>query len=141
MVWGLVATLFFPLVLLMYAEAGRYGARGLVRWPILVFALGQLLGISVAFPSLWLPFALTCRGSSCTVKGRVWMAMLVALIVTMLEAYVFFGDTHGKTWTFCAGLLVGPGIPFLGVLLWPFPASEKPDGAEGAIRTLVGEAA
>ena len=34
--WGLIATLLFPLTLLMYVEAGRYGAKGLVRWPVLV---------------------------------------------------------------------------------------------------------
>lgn len=33
--WGFIATLLFPVTLLMYGEAGRYGAKGLVRWPIL----------------------------------------------------------------------------------------------------------
>lgn len=37
--WGLIATLLFPLTLLMYVEAGRYGAKGLVKWPVLALHL------------------------------------------------------------------------------------------------------
>ncbi|CAK9082869.1 Uncharacterized protein SCF082_LOCUS39360 [Durusdinium trenchii] len=136
LVWGLISTLVFPLTLLIYAEAGRGGAKGPVKWPIMTLLLGQLLGISVIFPSFWVPSALLGQGSGSTVKGRVWMAMFLVLPITLVEAFVFFGDAHSRAWTLCAGLLTGPGLPFLGVLLWPFPAPEKPDGA--AIRSLAG---
>jgi len=40
----------------------------------------------------------------------------------MPRIYIFFGNPATRSWTLCAGLLTGPGIPFLGILLWPFPA-------------------
>ena len=45
--WGLIATLLFPLTLLMYVEAGRYGAKGLLRWPILVPGMATVPGENV----------------------------------------------------------------------------------------------
>ncbi|CAK9084093.1 unnamed protein product [Durusdinium trenchii] len=94
LVWGLISTLVFPLTLLIYAEAGRGGAKGPVKWPIMTLLLGQLLGISVIFPSFWVPSALLGQGSGSTVKGRVWMAMFLVLPITLVEAFVFFGDAH-----------------------------------------------
>ncbi|CAL1153705.1 unnamed protein product [Cladocopium goreaui] len=138
--WGLIATLLFPLTLLMYVEAGRYGAKGLVKWPVLVLFLGQLLGISTSFPVLWLPAVLWGQGSGVTSTGRIWMALLLLVPITLVELYIFFGSTATRAWTICAGLLTGPGLPFLGILLWPFPApgSEKFSGAEQSIRLLKG---
>jgi len=140
LVWGLIATLLFPVTLLMYGEAGRYGAKGLVRWPILVLFLGQLLGISTTFPAMWLPAAFRGQGTGATSKGRVWMAMFLVVPITLVEIYIFFGNPATRSWTLCAGLLTGPGIPFLGILLWPFPApgSEKSEGAVQAIKLLKG---
>eukprot|EP00438_Fugacium_kawagutii_P005897 Skav214432 [mRNA] locus=scaffold586:393674:397982:+ [translate_table: standard] len=124
LVWGLIATLLFPVTLLMYAEAGRYGAKGLVKWPVL--------------------------GTGSTRQGRVWMAMLLVVPITAVEKpgrlsfrdfqiYVFYGSSSTKAWTICAGLLTGPGLPFLGLLLWPFPAPDKETSAgEQAVKLLKG---
>ena len=46
LVWGIMMVMFYPLTLLMYTEAGRAEARYLVKWPITVYFVGQLLGIS-----------------------------------------------------------------------------------------------
>ncbi|CAE7222672.1 REXO2 [Symbiodinium natans] len=138
--WGLIATLIFPMFLLMYAEAGRYGATGLVKWPVLVLFLGQFLGISTTFPVMWVPAALMGQGTGVTSKGRIWMTILLVVPSTLVQLYVFFGDSDTRAWTICAGLLTGPGLPLLGILLWPFPSpgSEKPAGAEQSIRLLKG---
>lgn len=42
--------------------------------------------------------------------------------VTSYRLYIFFGSAASRAWSICAGLLTGPGLPFLGILLWPFPA-------------------
>ena len=50
-----------------------------------VLFLGQLLGISVIFPAMWLPAAFRGQGTGATSKGRVWMAMLTVVPITLVE--------------------------------------------------------
>ncbi|CAE7283492.1 GUN4 [Symbiodinium microadriaticum] len=123
LVWGAAGIHLFPLMLLVYTEAGRPGAKSFVNWPILTFLLGQVFGISFAFPCFWVSSALRQgTGGGSPASGRVWTAMLVPLLVTLLEAAVFNLDTNTRAWTICADSLVGPGLAFVGILTWPFPA-------------------
>ncbi|CAE7352909.1 unnamed protein product [Symbiodinium sp. CCMP2456] len=127
LVWGAAGIHLFPLMLLVYTEAGRPGAKSFVNWPILTFLLGQVFGISFAFPCFWVSSALRQgTGGGSPASGRVWTAMLVPLLVTLLEAAVFNLDTNTRAWTICADSLVGPGLAFVGILTWPFPAPQKP---------------
>jgi len=135
LVWGFIATLLFPLNVLMYSEAGR-AARGPVRWPILTFFLGQLVGINFVFSAFWVPAAILGQGPGTTAKGRTWMAVFTLLPITLVEAGVFTLNTHTHAWTVCAGLLFGPLLPFVGVLLWPFPAPGADKPKDVAISSL-----
>ena len=75
LVWGITIVMIYPLTLLMYTEAGRAEARYLVKWPIFVYFLGQLLGISLTFPAMWLPCVFLGHGTGATSKSRVLTAM------------------------------------------------------------------
>ena len=50
-----------------------------------VLFLGQLLGISTSFPVLWLPAVLWGQGSGVTSTGRIWMALLLLVPITLVE--------------------------------------------------------
>jgi len=91
LVWGLIATVAFPLTLLIFSEAGRQGARGLVRWPVLILLLSQVLGISVIFPALWIPAAVLGGGSGPPSPGRVRATQLLAIGYQLFGGVAFAG--------------------------------------------------
>lgn len=122
LVWGFTACTFTSIGILVYAEAGRYGARGLVKWPIPIFVLAQIFGISVIFPIMWLPAAMYGSGTGAPSTERVKVAMLLQLPTMLLQAGVFCLDQSSFSWTFCAGMLGGPLIGFVPMFAWPFPA-------------------
>lgn len=123
LVWGITIVMIYPLTLLMYTEAGRAEARYLVKWPIFVYFSGQLLGISLTFPAMWLPCVFLGHGTGATSKSRVLTAMplgrtsrmataviesrLPAPIVSFMTYVCFFWDTSSYAWTLSAGLLTG----------------------------------
>ena len=70
-----------------------------------VLFLGQLLGISVIFPAMWLPAAFRGQGTGATSKGRVWMAMLTVVPITLVECTGWFQQLAGSFCLFCAWFL------------------------------------
>ena len=70
-----------------------------------VLFLGQLLGISVIFPSMWLPAAFRGQGTGATSKGRVWMAMLTVVPITLVECTGWFQPVAGSFCLFCTWFL------------------------------------
>ena len=70
-----------------------------------VLFLGQLLGISVIFPAMWLPAAFRGQGTGATSKGRVWMAMLTVVPITLVECTGWFQPVAGSFCLFCAWFL------------------------------------
>jgi len=124
LVWsGLVMT-YLPMMLLLIFEAGRSSSRALVRYPTIVCILGQLLGISVVLPLVWLPSYFLLHGSAYAPLSyaRARMSLLAIFPPIVLTALVFgpffveesegVGGTITKiptyTWTVIAGLLAGP---------------------------------
>ena len=120
--WGLTIGLALPVSVLWNAEAGRTGASGLVRWPTLLGLLGQFLGISVVFPALWLPAAWYGKGDGAVSPARAYASIALAAPFISLTVALFALDPTSRAWTVCAGLLGGPAIALLPLLLNLVPA-------------------
>jgi hypothetical protein len=52
--WGATIIASLPCSVALSVEAGRAGAVGLIQWPIVIGLLGQVLGISVIIPFVWM---------------------------------------------------------------------------------------
>ena len=120
--WGLTIGLSLPVTVLWNAEAGRAGASGLVRWVALLGCLGQLLGISVVFPALWLPAAWYGKGDGAVSPARAYASVALAAPFVSLTVALFALDPASRAWTVCAGLLGGPAVALLPILLSLIPA-------------------
>jgi len=135
--WLTTMLLAIPATIVMILEAGRQGNRGLILWPTLMGMLAQLLGISVVFPALVVPAyclgrppkikLLTNKGPIEQQQGsvavtRARMSLLMALPGVVLSALVFLIlDKQSYAWTFCVGLLGGPLLPCMCLILWVVP--------------------
>jgi len=107
-------------------EAGRAGARGPIRYPVIMGLLYQLLGISVVFPMVWVPsfvFGEGRRGSPLT-SFRVFVTGLLAVPSFLLTAIVFVAPTDSSLWTTSAGMLGGPILALSGLVLFRDASSE-----------------
>ena len=77
--------------------------KTIIYLPSEVLFLGQLLGISTTFPALWLPAALRGQGHGVSSSGRIWMALLLVLPITLVECLgvqptLGAGRAKHKTW-------------------------------------------
>jgi len=119
LVWGGVIVAAFPTAAIIIPEAGRAGARGPIRYPVLMGLLFQAVGISVVFPMVWLPsfvFGEGRRGSPLTLF-RIMACFVLSLPGVVLTAVVFLAPTDGQLWTTCAGMLGGPILAMGGLFL------------------------
>mmetsp|Transcript_20188 Transcript_20188/g.40192 ORF Transcript_20188/g.40192 Transcript_20188/m.40192 type:complete len:345 (+) Transcript_20188:46-1080(+) len=122
-------------------EAARHGARGPIRYPMIFGMLGQLIGISVTVPLLWVPSYILGGGTGPVHPARSYLSVLLCLPTLLLTVVVFTADVDGSLWTTSAGILGGPGLVLCGAALWPVPAapaSPSPDyvrASAQAIRT------
>ena len=107
-----------PFGVLATIEAGRAGARGPVRYPVLMGLAYQLLGISVVVPLLWVPSYIYGAGDGAVSAARSYASIPISLPGLLLTAAVFTANTDGQLWTTCAGILGGPGLPLAAGLLW-----------------------
>lgn len=116
LVWSALVVVGLHMGVLWTVEAGRSNAYGLIRYPIVMALLGQLFGISVTAPLLWLPAFIYGQGDrSCPLTSyRVLGAGLMNIPVFALTAIVFVADTDSGLWTMAAGALGGPILAFLG---------------------------
>mmetsp|Transcript_14538 Transcript_14538/g.42599 ORF Transcript_14538/g.42599 Transcript_14538/m.42599 type:complete len:810 (+) Transcript_14538:54-2483(+) len=130
--WGLTIGLALPATVLWNAESGRGGAKGLVRYPTALGLLGQLLGISVVFPALWLPAAAYGKGSGAVRPARAYASIALAAPFLSLSVALFALEPASRAWTVCAGLLGGPGVALLPLLLSLIPAPAAEQAAAGA---------
>ena len=71
----------------MMNEAGRQGAKGLIRWPITLLMVAQLLGIGVILPSMFVPFYILLEKSfenknepRLLPKERMYLFYVISLI-------------------------------------------------------------
>uniref|UniRef100_A0A7S4AJR2 Uncharacterized protein n=1 Tax=Pseudo-nitzschia australis TaxID=44445 RepID=A0A7S4AJR2_9STRA len=126
LVWAGVVVVSLPCCVIANVEAGRAGARGPIRYPVVMALLFQLFGISVVFPLVWLPgfvFGEGRRGSPVTLF-RVVMGALFSIPGTVLTLIVFLAPTESRLWTTAAGILGGPMLALTGLVLFTDKSSE-----------------
>jgi len=116
--WGGLILVVQTVAVLCTIEAGRKGARGFIRYSILFGLLGQLFGISVVFPMLWVPAYILGRGNGPISKRRIHACIPLSLPGIGLTLAVFGADTDSYAWTVCAGMLGGPVVPLVSGVLW-----------------------
>lgn len=116
--WGGVIVVAFPFGVASTIEAGRAGATGLIRYPLILGLLYQLFGISVMAPLLWVPAYIYGRGNGGVSVTRSIMSVPMSIPGLLLTACVFTLDTSSYLWTLAAGTLGGPGLPMVAILLW-----------------------
>ena len=121
-----------PVSVLMTVEAGRGGTRGPVRYPSIVFLLFQLLGISVVFPTVWIPAYCFGRSDQAVSTTRAQVSVPLAFPVIILSILVFWLDTNSYAWQVCSGILSSPMLALLPALLYGLPAPK--DGSRDIIK-------
>lgn len=134
LVWAGVTVVALPCSAISIVEAGRAGARGPIRYPVIMGFLYQLLGISVIFPMVWVPafvFGEGKRGSPVTFF-RVVIAALCSIPGTVLTFIVFLAPTESRLWTTGAGILGGPILPLIGLMLFTDKSSQLTATEENA---------
>eukprot|EP00984_Skeletonema_dohrnii_P002192 scaffold750_cov133-Skeletonema_dohrnii-CCMP3373.AAC.5 len=106
--WGLAVVGVFPMSLIMTIEGGRNGAKGPLRYPILMGIFHQLLGMSVSVPLLWVPAYIWGRGEGPVTSTRLYLSVATAIPACIFSTLVFLIDTDSYLWRLSAGILGGP---------------------------------
>ena len=135
--WGGIMVVALPTTVITIHEAGRSGAYGPIRYPIITGLLSQLLGVSVIFPLIWIPsyiFGEGTRGGSLT-NYRIVCSALLSLPAIILTAIVFSAPTDSYMWTICAGILGGPMLALSSAILWTDASSSLPATAQNIKRS------
>lgn len=119
-VWVATIITSLPITILMYVEAGRSGAKGLVRYPTLLTVVSVLVAVSVSFPLLWVPGFLLLGGSKtgAVMPKRAYASLYLTIPMAALTYFVFAIDTSKYEWTALTGLLGGPILVLAPLLLW-----------------------
>jgi len=128
LVWGGVIVVSFPMAIVCVTEAGRAGSRGPIRYPVIMGLLYQILGVSVVFPMIWVPsfiFGEGKRGSPLT-SFRIIMSAVMLLPSIIMTVVVFSAPTDSHLWTTCAGMLGGPILALIGLILFTDISSDLP---------------
>ena len=129
--------------LMVNIEAGRTDAQtlSLVRYPIVLGLVGQLFGISVMVPLLWIPFYIFSHGN-----GPLLTFCLKSLIPNILPIYIlaflaFTVPTDSYVWTVAAGILGGPIVALVLCMFWidqsPGPTKENSIQTVNGIKKLM----
>jgi len=119
LVWGGIITVAMTYSVMATIEAGRNYAKGPIRYPMIIGLFGQLFGISVVVPLLWVPSYIYGRGRGPVPILRSYCSVILALPGILLTAIVFAADPNGYLWTISAGILGGPLLVISGALYWP----------------------
>ena len=123
-VWGGVILVSLPVALSCTYEAGRNGSRGPIRYPVLMGLLYQLFGVSVMYPLLWVPSYIFGRAAVDSPQAgihsnlRIYYSALAIIPPVALTLVVFWADPESYLWTVSAGILGGPGVPLIGLILY-----------------------
>ncbi len=136
--WGGVIIVAQTTCVVGNVEAGRKGARGLIRYSISFGLLSQLFGISVVFPMLWVPAYILGRGSGPISKRRI-DALIPLLLPSNILTLVAFGvNTDSYMWTLGAGILGGPALPLCFGVLWTDlpPANPNKETIQASIASV-----
>ena len=109
-----------PLNVAMTVGAGRRGVIGPARYPTILGLLSQILGVSVIIPLVYIPSYIYSRAEMGTPVSnfRIQCGTCFALPIVILSALVFYVPTTGYLWTVSAGILGGPILAMMSLLLW-----------------------
>lgn len=106
--WALAVVGLFPMSLIMSVEGGRSGAKGPIRYPILMGIIHQLLGMSVSVPLFWVPAFIWGRGEGPVTPMRLYLSVAATIPACIFSMLVFLVDTDSYLWRLSAGILGGP---------------------------------
>lgn len=128
--WGLAVVGVFPYMVIAIIEGGRAGAKGPIRWPVIMGIVHQLLGMSVSIPLIWVPAYIWGKGQGPVSVTRLYASVPMVLPIVVLPALVFSVDTESYLWMLAAGITGGPALALIGSILW-FDAAPSVDSKEG----------
>jgi len=119
LVWSGLTLVSLPIALFGIVEGARAGARGPIRYIVIMGLLYQLFGISVAFPLVWVPSFILGEGKrgAPVTPFRVNMTAPMTLPIVIFTLVVFLAPTDSTLWTTCVGILGGPILPMIGLVL------------------------
>jgi hypothetical protein len=125
--WGSVILVSLPFALIGGIEPGRAGAKGPVRYPVIIGLLAQLLGACVVIPAIWIPayiFGGSREGGAFHSSRPFWsiVAYLPAIFLTLA---LFLINPDSQLWSICAAILGGPLMAFLAFSLVAPPTDTK----------------
>ncbi|GFH55571.1 hypothetical protein CTEN210_12047 [Chaetoceros tenuissimus] len=118
-VWMSIITIALPLGMTQLVEAGRSDTskKSPIYYPIIIGLLGQLFGISVIFPLIWVPSYIFGCGYGPATLYRFNFLVPILIPTVALSLFVFIAPTETQWWTVSAGILGGP-IPALGGMVY-----------------------
>jgi hypothetical protein len=125
--WGTLSLSVIPAMTVILLEANRNNNGGPLKWPMTLVLLGQLLGLSVAFPVVWVPSYVVFASQDGTVNAIfAKIVVLFAMPFFVLTIAAFSLDISSDNWKTCVGVLGGPLICVFACAPALFKA---PDGA------------
>ena len=109
-----------PLTVLMTMEAGRGGAKGLIRYPTLIGFLAFVFGVAVLVPGMWLPAYFFGRGgwTQPVAPKRAWFSIPPGFVNTILTLGAFLLDTDTYIGQFFVSMLCSPVLVASPLFLW-----------------------
>ena len=144
LLWGATFCTALPTTVLLVLEAGRSNLHqpfwNPLRYPSFVLLLGQVFGISVAIPLIWVPAYIwgrsTPRGTVSVARGNAALCCLFP--AAALSVAVFVLDPTTRAWTLVAGALGGPLLAAVPLLAWtldpPPESTATPSMVQSAAR-------
>ena len=119
-VWMSIVTIALPLGMTQLVEAGRNDTskKSPIYYPILIGLLGQLFGISVVFPLIWVPSYILGYGNGPVTPYRFNFLIPILIPTVLLSLFVFVAPVETQWWTVSAGILGGPILAMGGILYW-----------------------
>lgn len=121
--WGGVTLVSFPFTVIGAIEAGRFGAKGPVRYSVIMALLSQFLGVCVIMPALWVPsYVFGGSKDGPFHPSRPMASVYLSIPFTVLAIAIFALDPTTATWRHCAGILGGPLIALLPMAYYFSPA-------------------
>ena len=118
--FGGVIIVSHPLCILMIVEAGRGGAKGIIRYPTLVSFLAFVFGVAVFVPAMWLPAYILGRGgwTQPVAPERAWVAVAPGFLNVALTLGAFLLSTDTYAGQLFVSMLCSPILVCAPLLVW-----------------------
>jgi hypothetical protein len=126
--WGGVMVVSIPFAVFSAVEAGRFGAKGPVRYSVVIGLLAQFLGVCVVMPGIWIPsYVFGGSRDGPFHPNRPMAGVYTSIPATLLAIGIFVLDPTSAAWRNCAGVLGGPIVALLPLFFYlsPTPTSTK----------------